>query len=54
MVGGGLLFLRYALSILAGLAAVFLLITRRAARKSYMAYAPYLSLAALAALFLVW
>ncbi len=38
--------------ILAGLVAIVLLITRRAARKSYMAYAPYLSLAALAALFL--
>lgn len=40
--------------ILAGLVAIFLLITRRATRKSYMAYAPYLSLAALAALFLIW
>lgn len=40
--------------ILAGLVAIFLLITRRATRKSYMAYAPYLSLAALAGLFLIW
>ncbi len=38
--------------ILGGLTALFLLITRRATRKSYMAYAPYLSLGALAMLFL--
>lgn len=36
--------------LLAGLAAILLLVTRRAGRKSYMAYAPYLCLAALVAL----
>jgi len=39
---------------LAGLAAVLLLITRRAGRKSYMAYAPYLTLGALGVLLQIW
>lgn len=38
--------------LLGGIAALFLLITRRATRKSYMAYAPYLALGALSAFWL--
>ena len=37
--------------ILGGLAALALLITRKAERKSYIAYAPYLALGALVVLF---